>query len=99
MLADEKPKPDALMRKTLGKALAWLDSLKSGVSITELAKREQVSQRYLRSRLQMAFLSPTIMSAILEGRQPAHLTTETFVRTDIPLDWAEQARAFGFDSV
>lgn len=99
VLADEKPKPDALMRKTLGKALAWLDDLKSGVSITELAKREQVSQRYLRSRLQMAFLSPTIMSAILEGRQPAHLTTETFVRTDIPLNWAEQARAFGFDSV
>lgn len=99
VLADEKPKPDTLMRKTLGKALAWLDDLKSGVSITELAKREQVSQRYLRSRLQMAFLSPTIMSAILEGRQPAHLTTETFVRTAIPLDWAEQARAFGFDSV
>lgn len=87
------------MRKTLVKALVWLDDLKSGVSITELAKREQVSQRYLRSRLQMAFLSPTIMSAILEGQQPTHLTTETFVRTDIPLDWAEQARAFCFDSV
>ena len=97
VIADRKPEPDPLMRKTLGKALAWLDDLKAGTSITELADRESVSQRYLRSRLQMAFLSPTIMTAILEGLQPPHLTTEKFVRADIPLDWEEQARLFGFE--
>ena len=96
VLANEEPSPDPLMRKTLGKALGWLEDIKNGISVTDLAERERVSQRYLRSRLQMAFLSPAIMTAILEGRQPGHLSTETFVRADIPLDWDEQARRFGF---
>ena len=44
----------------------------------------------------MAFLSPKIMDAILTGTQPAHLSSNVFVRSDIPLDWTEQERLFGF---
>lgn len=99
VLADEKPRPDPLMQKTLAQALLWLEQLKAGTPLTALAEREAIAPRYLRNRLQMAFLSPAIMTAILKGRQPAHLSTETFVRTDIPLDWDEQARVFGFKAV
>jgi site-specific DNA recombinase len=96
ILGKAKPQPDRLMQRTLGKALAWLDDIQAGVRVVELSRREGITPRYMRNRLQMAFLSPRIMTAILEGTQPAHLSTETFVRANIPLDWSEQERLFGF---
>ncbi|MFN3834650.1 MAG: recombinase family protein [Glycocaulis sp.] len=88
--------PDPLMRETLAKAIGWAEALKGGTPLHVLAERENTHPRHIRNRIQMAFLSPAIMQAICEGAQPAHLSTETFVRTDIPLCWDEQARVFGF---
>ena len=62
-----------------------------------LAEDAGVSSRFLRDRLQLAFMSPVIMTAILNGTQPVDLSTNTLVRSDIPLDWSEQERMFGFD--
>lgn len=96
ILGKAKPQPDQLMQRTLGKAFCWLGEIQAGTRVEALAAQENVSPRYLRSRLQMAFLSPRIVTAILEGTQPAHLSTESFVRVDIPLDWSEQESLFGF---
>lgn len=96
ILSDQAPTPDANLQKNLGRALAWLEDIHAGVRMEEIAARENVSSRFIRDRLQMAFLSPKIMDAILKGTQPAHLTSNTFVRADVPLDWSEQERLFGF---
>ena len=73
-----------------------MDAIHDGIGLEELSRREGVGSRYLRMRIQMAFLSPRIMKAILVGTQPAHLSTETFVRADIPTSWSEQEELFGF---
>lgn len=52
----------------------------------------------MRSRLELAFLSPRLHAAILAGTQPPELTLERLVRTGIPLDWREQERQFGSGS-
>ena len=52
----------------------------------------------LRTRLPLAFLSPRIQAAILEGAQPPDLTLERIVRAGVPLDWSEQERLFGFQA-
>ncbi|WP_300532344.1 recombinase family protein [Maricaulis sp.] len=96
ILSDQAPTPDTNLQKNLGRALAWLEDIHAGVRMEEIAERENLSSRFIRDRLQMAFLSPKIMDAILKGTQPAHLTSNTFVRADIPLDWSEQERLFGF---
>lgn len=96
VMADTCPAPDRLLQRTLGKALGWLDDINAGIRVEALAERENISGRYLRARLQMAFLSPRIQKAILEGTQPAHLSTETFVRMDIPMEWSKQEPALGF---
>lgn len=96
ILSDQAPTPDANLQKNLGRALAWLEDIHAGVRMEEIAERENLSSRFIRDRLQMAFLSPKIMDAILKGTQPAHLTSNTFVRADIPLDWSEQEALFGF---
>ena len=66
-------------------------------SIREIAAREGVTAPFVSRLLPLAFLAPEIVTAIVEGRQPVDLTTETLIKnTDIPLDWTEQKRALGF---
>jgi hypothetical protein len=50
----------------------------------------------VRRRIRFALLSPEITNAILEGRQPAHLTIETIRNCDLPLGWAAQEQLLGF---
>jgi site-specific DNA recombinase len=46
----------------------------------------------------LAFLSPEITTAILDGRQPVQLTAERLSRlADLPLDWSEQRTVLGLD--
>ncbi|MCP2679929.1 hypothetical protein NHF45_10350 [Maricaulaceae bacterium NA33B04] len=97
VLGDPCPSPDEKLQRTLGRALDWKDRILGGERVEALAKDEGISSRFLRDRLQLAFLSPRIMKAILDGTQPAHLSTNTFVRSDIPLCWSEQESLFGFD--
>jgi len=56
------------------------------------------SWRPIRIRAQLAFLSPRIQAAILDGSQPPDLSLERIVRTGVPLDWSEQERVFGFSA-
>ena len=52
----------------------------------------------LNQLLKLSCLAPGIVTAILEGRQPvgcANVTT-LLLRTDFPLDWAEQRAMLGF---
>lgn len=48
--------------------------------------------RYQRRLARLAFLSPHIQAAIIEGRQPIGLTLEDLVRNPLPIDWDEQER-------
>jgi hypothetical protein len=45
----------------------------------------------------LAFLSPEIIEAIMEGRQPPELTIISLARRiDIPLLWSAQQKVLGF---
>ena len=56
----------------------------------ELAKRHGNSRRYIRRLIGLAFLSPELIEAILQGRQPVALTATRLTELDLPLDWTEQ---------
>lgn len=44
----------------------------------------------------LAYLAPDIIAAILEGRQPAHLTSRALLKMpDLPMDWHEQRPVLG----
>lgn len=96
ILGDCRPDPDKKLQRTLGRALIWRSRLLAGEQLETLAANEGVSSRFLRDRLQLAFLSPRIMKAIAEGTQPPELSTNTLVRAEIPLHWHEQEKLFGF---
>ncbi|EAT09545.1 hypothetical protein NYF14_00730 [Sphingobium sp. 10 DY56-G10] len=45
----------------------------------------------------LAFLSPDIVAAILDGRQPSSLTPRRLLKqVNLPLHWNEQKAALGF---
>jgi hypothetical protein len=47
--------------------------------------------------LRLATLAPSIVQAIIEGRQPASLTRQRLAKiTNLALDWDEQRRLLGF---
>jgi hypothetical protein len=50
----------------------------------------------VRKLVPLAYLAPDIMEAILDGRQPATLELQHLTNREIPLDWAEQRKLYGF---
>jgi hypothetical protein len=57
-----------------------------------LAKRDGISRRYIRRLVGLAFLSPQLVEAILQGGQPVELTATRLTELDLPLDWTGSVR-------
>ncbi|WP_108861502.1 recombinase family protein [Ruegeria sp. Alg231-54] len=93
---DVAPQPDRRLRSMLIRAHGWARDLKAGVQLMEIARRENLPGAFIRTRAQLAFLSPKIQAAILDGTQPPELTLKRLVSVTHPLDWSEQERQFGF---
>lgn len=69
-------------------------ALRSGKSHINLARETGHSRPRIRARIPLVFLAPRIQAAILDGRQPVHLSVALLIREDIPMDWAEQVQLF-----
>jgi hypothetical protein len=58
---------------------------------------EDYSRRHLARMAKLSFLAPDIIAAILEGKQPVHLTARRLLRMpDLPIRWSEQRQLLGF---
>jgi site-specific DNA recombinase len=82
----------ARLIEAIAKARNWLDDLLAGrVNNThEIGAREGCSERSVRMTLNLAFLSPSIIQAAVEGRLP-HGSGLTSL-TDAPLSWRQQQK-------
>jgi hypothetical protein len=85
-------KCDPALIRAIARGRAWFEELATGRarSLQALAKRNGISRRYIRRLVGLAFLSPELVEAILQGRQPVELTTTRLTEFDLPLDWTEQ---------
>ncbi len=88
------PATDEVLQRTLAEAHLWARALRGCTSLTEIARETGRSEPYIRTRIPLAFLAPKLQAAILEGRQPVHLSVAQLLRDDIPMDWNQQARLF-----
>lgn len=98
VIGDPVPQPDGALLRALSKAHAWASDLRGGKPISEIASAAGYSEAYIRTRAQLAFLSPMIQNAILQGTHPPEFYLKKLLRTPIPLDWDQQARRYGFAS-
>jgi len=91
---DEKAVPDQTLIKLLDQAHGWVEKLKDGVSLKVIAAQKKVTPAYIRTRSKLAFLSPKVQKAILDGALDPAYTANRLVRMKIPLDWREQESLF-----
>jgi site-specific DNA recombinase len=78
------------------RAYRWSNDLLAGRarSIGEIARREHLTARHVRRVMRLAFLAPRIVEAIVEGRQPADLSTLAMTqRIELPPLWTAQQQA------
>ena len=86
---------DNTMVKVLARGFRWQRLLYAGTyaSIEDMAAAEKINPSYISRLMRLAYLSPTIVEAILDGRHPAHLTMKDLMQP-FPLEWAAQERQF-----
>jgi len=76
-------------------ARRWLDELlvDPAQTIESLTMREHKSERSIRMTVSLAFVSPVLAKAAMEGRLPRGFSVKRL--TDLPMLWSEQWRAVG----
>jgi len=83
--------------KLVAQAFTAQREMECGGRIEEVAGRLGYGREYVADLIRTSYLSPTIITAIINGTQPASLTRQRLVRTNrVPLSWAEQEQLFGF---
>ena len=58
-------------------------------SFSELAREENITDAYIRRIMPLAYLSPKIIEAILNGSHPPHWTIDTLCDV-VSQDWSSQ---------
>ena len=89
---------DLSMLKAVARARRWSSDLISGriPSLGDLARREKVDGRSMRRLVQLGFLSPRIVEAMVEGRQPPELSVVALTRRiKLPPRWDAQEQVVG----
>ena len=85
------PRVNNTLVKAIVRAHRWRDMLETGnyATVRDLAKAEAIDEVYLGRILRLTLLSPTLIEAILEGRQPATLELDDLLR-QFPVEWDRQ---------
>jgi len=88
---------DSTIVKALVRAHRWRSMLESKVypTVRDLAKAEHINESYLGRVLRLTLLAPTIIEALLSGRQPPRLELADLLKS-FPVEWDEQLAQFGF---
>lgn len=87
--------PDPALVGMLARTHVCLNALtlEEGCDRKQVANRFRVHPEDVSRLLPLAFLSPRIIDAILNGRQPVDLTVQHLTRAiELPIDWHEQHR-------
>ncbi len=90
---------DEPLVRSVAKGYAWLQELKSDsrATLSAIAAREGVKRKHIARLIDLAFLAPDIVEAILSGSQPTDLSTDRLLKgTEIELAWPDQRRQLGF---
>jgi hypothetical protein len=73
----------------IAKARKWIKDAERGHSFAAIARREGKAERHIRHLVVLAFVSPRIITAIMDGTASAELTV-TALASRLPYSWAEQ---------
>ena len=84
---------DNTMIKVIARGFRWHRLLYDGTyaTIEDLAAAEKINPSYVSRILRLAYLSPVVVQAILDGKHPAWLTMRHLLEP-FPADWKQQEK-------
>ena len=87
-------KHNETLLSAIGSAWRWEQMLRENPTLDQkqLAIQEKVDARYLQRALNLMFLAPDILTSILDGTQPDHLTMDSFKTINLPICWKAQRK-------
>jgi len=90
------PETHSGLLEAIAKARLWIDDLVKGraQSLAEIAHREGKVERHIRLLAPLAFVSPPVILAVLDGVAPPFKLNVTSVAAALPHLWTEQMRRF-----
>ena len=94
--SDRSVKADPALVKALARGFAWFEELATGGTdtVTAIAKREHVTDRYVSRLVELAFIDPRIIQRMLAGTARSTISTTRLVfETDLPTIWSDQQKA------
>jgi hypothetical protein len=87
-------KIDPALLKAIARARRWFEEVASGrmQSLAAIARRERLAKRYVARLTKLAFIAPSIVEAVVEGRAPGGLNSQMLVdnRARLPFGWKDQ---------
>jgi site-specific DNA recombinase len=91
-----KPEGRDSLLAAISKARRWIEDIRLGqvVLFAEIAEREGRGERHIRLLAPLAFVSPRIIDAIVDGSAPADLTVTGLAKA-LPYSWAGQENSIG----
>jgi DNA invertase Pin-like site-specific DNA recombinase len=66
------------------------------LSLNQLANREGRCRKQMAKLLRASWLSPQIIESIVTGSQPRSFNRQRLLEAELPVDWSEQEKVFGF---
>ena len=86
--------PNHALVRAIVTAQAWVEQIKAGQSVSGIIQAHNIPEGMIWKRTRLAFLSPKILRAILDGKTKRDLTIKMLTRHDLPLEWSEQESLF-----
>jgi len=89
-----KGEPNHALIRAIVTAQAWVEEIKAGRSVSDILHAQNIPEGRIWKRIRLAFLSPKILRAIVDGTTNRDLTIKMLTQHDLPLDWSEQEALF-----
>jgi len=89
-----KGEPNHALIRAIVTAQAWVEEIKAGQSVSDIMQAHNIPEGMIWKRIRLAFLSPKILRAIVDGTTNKDLTIKMLNKYDLPLNWSEQEALF-----
>ena len=86
--------PDLVLIKRILRATYWIDQIKAGQSLSEIAASEDITPEYITHNIGLGMLSPKILQSIANGVQRSDISAYQLSKRAIPASWPEQDALF-----
>jgi len=89
-----KGEPNHALIRAIVTAQAWVDEIKDGRSMSDIMQARKIPEGMIWKRIRLAFLSPKLLHAIVEGTTNRDLSIKMLTKHDLPVEWSEQEALF-----